>query len=95
MKDCLAVASDSPTILIYNVSDLRKELETQEKISEPIDNGNNQQRNTHKLVATLNGHNDKVVCLAWSPHVTGYLVSGSYDSTAQVKYTCHRLYDIN
>ncbi|XP_014480134.1 PREDICTED: gem-associated protein 5 isoform X2 [Dinoponera quadriceps] len=86
MKDHLAIASDSPTILIYDVSDLRKRLETREEIIEPAttQNGNNQQRNAHKLVATLNGHCDKVVCLAWSPHVTGHLVSGSYDYTAQV-----------
>ncbi|XP_025162758.1 gem-associated protein 5 [Harpegnathos saltator] len=84
MKDYLAVASDSSTILIYDISDLRKELETQEKIVDLTENGNNEQRNMHKLVATLNGHSDRVVCLAWSPHVTGYLVSGSYDCTAQV-----------
>lgn len=86
MKDYLAVASDSSSILIYDVSDLRKELETREKITD-IENDNNRQHNMHKLVTTLNGHYEKVVCLAWSPHVTGYLVSGSYDYTAQVRYT--------
>lgn len=96
MKDYLAIASDSPTILIYDVSDLRKRLEAQEKLTDLSENESNQQHNTatHKLVATLNGHYDKVVCLAWSPHVTGYLVSGSYDYTAQVSVYCHILYGI-
>ncbi|KYM76201.1 Gem-associated protein 5 [Atta colombica] len=77
----LAVASDSCSIMIFDMSKLIKELETTgtEDIIE-----NDQNCTMHKIVATLNGHSDKVVCLAWSPHFSGHLVSGSYDNIAQV-----------
>lgn len=80
----LAVASDSCSIMIFDMSKLIKELEATgtEDIIE-----NDQDCTMHKIVATLNGHSDKVVCLAWSPHFSGHLVSGSYDNIAQVKYT--------
>lgn len=80
----LAVASDS-NIIIFDMSKLIKEIEKTDKMD--IDEENvNEECNLYKMVATLNGHMDKVVCLAWSPHVSGYLVSGSYDNIAQVKY---------
>lgn len=89
MKDYLAVASDSPSITILDISDLRKTLETQEEVIDSVkmNEEDDQQRNVHKTVAKLNGHSEKVVCLAWSPHFSGYLVSGSYDYTAQVRWT--------
>jgi len=67
------------------MSKLIKELEATdtENVTE-----NDQERMMHEIVATLNGHSDKVVCLIWSPHFSGFLVSGSYDNIAQVKYTC-------
>jgi len=41
---------------------------------------NDQERTMHEIVATLNGHSEKVLCLAWSPHFSEHLVSGSYDN---------------
>lgn len=40
-----------------------------------------------ELVATLNGHSEKVVSLAWSPHFHGRLLSASYDCTYKVNFT--------
>ncbi|KYN08591.1 PREDICTED: gem-associated protein 5 [Cyphomyrmex costatus] len=77
----LAVASDSCSIMIFDMSKLIKELEAT-GMKDVIEN--DQERTMHKIVATLNGHSDKVVCLAWSPHFSGHLVSGSYDNIAQV-----------
>uniref|UniRef100_A0A1B6L1G8 Uncharacterized protein n=2 Tax=Graphocephala atropunctata TaxID=36148 RepID=A0A1B6L1G8_9HEMI len=37
-----------------------------------------------ELVATLSGHSEKIVGLAWSPHFNGRLLSASYDDTVQV-----------
>jgi len=80
----LAVAFDS-NIIICDMSELIKEIEANpEDCNEEEDT--NEERKLYKMVATLNGHIDKVVCLAWSPHVSGYLVSGSYDNVTQVKY---------
>ncbi|XP_039310637.1 gem-associated protein 5 isoform X2 [Solenopsis invicta] len=79
----LAVASDSYSIMIFDMSKLLKELEVT-GIEDVIENGNGEHATMHKLVATLNGHSEKVVCLAWSPHISGHLVSGSYDNIAQV-----------
>ena len=39
---------------------------------------------TSSLVATLSGHKDRVVSVAWNPHQDGILLSASYDGTAQV-----------
>ena len=36
------------------------------------------------LVATLSGHKERVVKIAWSPHQDGLLLSASYDGTSQV-----------
>lgn len=83
----LAVASDSCSIMIFDMSKLIKELEVT-GIEDIIENEEDQERPMHKIVATLNGHIEKVVCLAWSPHFNGHLVSGSYDNIVQVKYTC-------
>lgn len=81
----LAVASDW-NIVVFDMSELIKELKTstEDYIQEE---DSNEERKLHKMVATLNGHVDKVVCLAWSPHFSGHLVSGSYDHIAQVRYT--------
>lgn len=42
---------------------------------------------TSNLAATLSGHKDRVISLAWSPHEDGKLLSASYDGTAQVSIT--------
>jgi len=87
----LAVASDSNSIIIFDMSELIKELETMKDLSEEekdeINNQNKQKdHKLYKIVTTLEGHSEKVVCLAWSSHVSGLLVSGSYDNVAQVRY---------
>lgn len=82
----LAVASDSCNIMIFDMTKLIKKLEESD-IEDVIENEDDQECMMHKMVATLNGHSEKVVCLAWSPHFSGHLVSGSYDNIAQVKYT--------
>ncbi|EZA61582.1 Gem-associated protein [Ooceraea biroi] len=86
----LAVASDSQSIMILDMSELIKKLEaTKDLPGEEGDetNGRNNQEEDcklYKIVAKLDGHSEKVVCLAWSPHLSGLLVSGGYDNTAQV-----------
>lgn len=62
--------------------DHRVKLETLTKgddVNENIDT-----YKVHEVVATLTGHVHNVVCLAWSPFISGHLISGSYDRTAQV-----------
>lgn len=39
---------------------------------------------SYKTVCKLNGHNEKVVSVAWSPYITGQLLTASYDKTVQV-----------
>ncbi|XP_063231015.1 gem-associated protein 5-like [Bacillus rossius redtenbacheri] len=41
-------------------------------------------RQTAEDCSVLDGHQDKVPCLCWSPHISGQLLSVSYDGTAQV-----------
>ena len=70
MKNYLAVATNDSAINIFEISDDIIVNNTLEKF--------------YKTIAVLNAHTSKVVCLAWNPHISGYLVSGSYDKTAQV-----------
>ena len=49
---------------------------------------------TASLVATLTGHKERVVSLAWSPHQDGILLSASYDGTAQVDQLCLDFYRV-
>lgn len=84
----LAVASDSHNILIYDLTELIQILKASTTPSEVSTRDNfdsEESSKTYKLVATLKGHSNKVICLAWSPHISGHLVSGSYDGTAQVR----------
>ena len=46
--------------------------------------GNKDELATSTLAATLSGHKERVVSVAWSPHEDGKLLSASYDGTAQV-----------
>ncbi|KNC81955.1 hypothetical protein, variant [Sphaeroforma arctica JP610] len=39
---------------------------------------------TDEGVLVLKGHTHRVVCIAWSPHVTGRLASASFDQTVQI-----------
>lgn len=72
-KNYLAVATSSPAITILDMSNLLA-----------LKNENNQNEVDYRVVATLTGHVDRVFCLAWSPHLSGQLVSGSADGYAQV-----------
>ncbi|XP_078046192.1 gem nuclear organelle associated protein rigor mortis isoform X2 [Augochlora pura] len=84
MRNYLAVAYKSCTIMVFNLSNLMNHLTKPEDISE---NGGEQKCDLYKVnevVASLTGHTHSVVCLAWNPYISGQLVSGSYDSTAQV-----------
>lgn len=71
MQNYLAVATTESTITIFDISSKKNDDNESFELS-------------HRLVATLKGHSEKVVTLAWSPHITGYLVSGAYDYSAQV-----------
>ncbi|KAJ8675733.1 hypothetical protein QAD02_011519 [Eretmocerus hayati] len=73
MQNYLAVATTEPTVTVFDIS-LANNSGNSEEDEFPF----------YKTVATLSAHAEKVVCLAWSPHISGYLVSGSYDKTAQV-----------
>ena len=65
MKNYLAVALNGSAITIFDIPDSDVTAkETEETYS-------------YKIIATLEGHNERVVCLSWSPHMSGYLVSGS------------------
>lgn len=88
LRNYIAVAYNATTITIFDLSDL---LEKMNEVNVPT--GSNDKvtdteeissRTVNKVVATLNGHSNKIVSLAWSPHLSGYLVSSSYDCTAQV-----------
>ncbi|CAK9799473.1 Gem-associated protein 5 [Anthophora quadrimaculata] len=85
LKNYLAVAFESHTIVIYDLSNFMDHLT---KLENSTDNDNLKEKcNTykvHEIVATLTGHVQNVVCLSWSPHISGHLISGSYDGTAQV-----------
>lgn len=84
-KNYLAVAFESCTIHILNLSNFIDYLKRMED-STNNDNDNNKCDiyKVHEIVASLAGHVKNVVCLAWSPHISGHLISGSYDGTAQV-----------
>ncbi|KAK2585095.1 hypothetical protein KPH14_008607 [Odynerus spinipes] len=88
LMNYIAVAYDATTITILDVSDLFEKKDETNILIESDDKPNDVQEITsktvNKVVAQLNGHSNKIVCLAWSPHFSGYLVSSSYDYTAQV-----------
>nr|XP_033335076.1 gem-associated protein 5-like [Megalopta genalis]XP_033335077.1 gem-associated protein 5-like [Megalopta genalis]XP_033335078.1 gem-associated protein 5-like [Megalopta genalis]XP_033335079.1 gem-associated protein 5-like [Megalopta genalis]XP_033335080.1 gem-associated protein 5-like [Megalopta genalis] len=84
MRNYLAVAYKSCTIIIFDLSNLMNHLT---KPEDPPENGGERKCDPYKVnevVASLTGHVHSVVCLAWNPFISGQLVSGSYDSTAQV-----------
>ncbi|XP_076647950.1 gem nuclear organelle associated protein rigor mortis isoform X2 [Halictus rubicundus] len=84
MRNYLAVAYKSCSIMILNLSNLMNHLTTTEDSTENDDEQKCDSYKVHEIVATLTGHVHSVVCLAWNPYITGQLISGSYDSTAQV-----------
>lgn len=74
MQNYLAVATNDTAITVLEISSTNLT-----KKEEQVENSS-----FYRIAATLNAHSEKVVCLAWSPHMSGYLVSGSYDKTVQV-----------
>ncbi|XP_066991997.1 gem-associated protein 5 [Anabrus simplex] len=66
----LAVASKDTMIKVYDLSAVA------EGVAESADQV--------QCVATLTGHLSGILCVCWSPHISGQLVSVSYDETAQV-----------
>ena len=83
LKNYLAAAFESSTIVIFDLSNLMDHFT---KLQESSDNDqvNTDTYKVNEVVCTLTGHTKNVVCLAWSPYISGYLISGSYDGTAQV-----------
>ncbi|OAD62256.1 Gem-associated protein 5 [Eufriesea mexicana] len=85
LRNYLAVAFESCTILIFDLSNF---IDYFAKLEDSSNNDNLKEKcdtyKVHELVTTLTGHVQNVVCLAWSPYISGYLISGSYDRTAQV-----------
>jgi WD40 repeat protein len=73
MHNYLAVGINGPEIVVFEINNTSNSEECASNES-----------CFYKVIATLKAHSEKVVCLAWSPHISGYLVSGSYDCTAQV-----------
>ncbi|KAK0095845.1 hypothetical protein PV326_007211 [Microctonus aethiopoides] len=93
LKHYFAAATNANAITIFDMSTMINQIvdaasekngDNDEKINEEIKLNGTNKTAQHKVVAVLIGHVDRVVCLAWSPHISGYLVSGSYDNTAQV-----------
>lgn len=85
LKNYLAVAFESCTILIFDLSNF---IDHFTKLKNSTNNDNLKEKcdiyKVNEIVATLNGHSKNVVCLAWSPYISGHLISGSYDGIAQV-----------
>ncbi|XP_066583627.1 gem-associated protein 5 isoform X2 [Prorops nasuta] len=81
MHNYLAVAYDAEIIMVFDVSELIELLTHSHQAVNEKDAGIS---NFYKVVAKLNGHVDKVVSLAWSPHFSGHLVSSSFDNTVQI-----------
>ncbi|XP_046831428.1 gem-associated protein 5 isoform X2 [Vespa crabro] len=88
LRNYIAVAYNATIITILDLSDLLKKITEVNVLTGSNDKVNDTEeissRTVNKIVATLNGHSNKIVGLSWSPHLSGYLVSSSYDCTAQV-----------
>lgn len=83
MRNYLAIGTNDTTITILDMSRLVGELNggCNNEDGEVDEIGN---KTMYRVAAELKGHMDRITCLAWSPHVSGLLVSGSCDHTAQV-----------
>ncbi|XP_011300870.1 gem-associated protein 5-like, partial [Fopius arisanus] len=76
-RDYLAVSTTTSIITVIDTSSMTEMLNKQEVNQDTS-------QNFYKVIANLSGHSDRIYSLAWSPHISGYLVSGSADQTAQV-----------
>ncbi|KAF3428992.1 hypothetical protein E2986_02063 [Frieseomelitta varia] len=81
LKNYLAVSFESCNILIFDLSNFMDYLK---KMEDSTNNDKCDIYKVHEIVATLIGHIKTVVCLAWNPHISGQLISGSYDGSAQI-----------
>ncbi|KAI4503668.1 hypothetical protein M0802_001071 [Mischocyttarus mexicanus] len=88
LRNYLAVTYDESAITILDLSDLIEKSDEINVSTEPVveirDTEIPSSTIVGKVFATLNGHSKKIVNCAWSPHLSGYLVSCSYDYRAQV-----------
>ncbi|XP_053999055.1 gem-associated protein 5 isoform X1 [Hylaeus anthracinus] len=84
LKNYVAVAFKSTTIIIIDLSNFVDHLTKLENATENDNEKKCDSYKVHEIVASLTGHIQNVVCLAWSPYISGQLISGSYDHTAQV-----------
>lgn len=82
MRNYMAVSTNTNKITIFDMTILADVLNSPNASGENKDN--DKDTVTYKVVGTLNGHSERVISLAWNPHISGQLVSGSYDCTAQV-----------
>lgn len=82
-RNYLAVGINSPTINILDVTELLKISEGPGESSD-VERVNESEVARFKVVARLTGHTDKIVAMAWNPHLSGYLMSASYDNTVQI-----------
>ncbi|XP_063992664.1 gem-associated protein 5 [Diachasmimorpha longicaudata] len=76
-RNYLAASTTSPIITVFDMSAMIEMLNKREQSKDTS-------QNFYKVLANLSGHSDRIYSLAWSPHISGYLVSGSADNTVQV-----------
>ncbi|XP_017879066.1 gem-associated protein 5 [Ceratina calcarata] len=84
LRNYLAVSSKSSPAIILDLTDFIDHLTKVEDSSDGSEE-NREPYKVNQVVTTLARESGRSsVCLAWSPYISGYLVSGSYDWTAQV-----------
>ncbi|XP_015184665.1 PREDICTED: gem-associated protein 5 [Polistes dominula] len=86
-RNYMAVSYADCFITILNLSDLVEKIDEANRSPELIDVVNDSEISSKvvgKVFTTLNGHSEQIADCAWNPHLSGYLVSCSYDCTAQV-----------
>ncbi|XP_015123769.1 gem-associated protein 5 [Diachasma alloeum] len=76
-RNYLAASTTTPIIAVFDMTSMTEMLNKEEKNQDTS-------QNFYKVIANLFGHSDRIYSHAWSPHISGYLVSGSADSTVQV-----------
>ncbi|KZC13808.1 PREDICTED: gem-associated protein 5-like [Dufourea novaeangliae] len=84
LRNYLAVAFESCKLIVFDLSNFMDHLTKLENSTENDNEKTFDSYKVHEVVANLTGHVHSIVCLAWNPYISGQLISGSYDSTAQV-----------
>ncbi|XP_043490699.1 gem-associated protein 5 [Polistes fuscatus] len=86
-RNYMAVTHDDSIITILDLSDLFEKIDGINLLTKSINKVNDNKmssKNIGKVYAILNGHSKKITNCAWNPHLSGYLVSCSFDCRAQV-----------